>query len=65
MFNASPRRALLPCHVREVTQSEDGIDLGPEVISEENMDENPLAAIMDFYRKEVATDLSDPKQNSL
>jgi hypothetical protein len=51
--------------VREVTQSEDGIDLGPEVTSEEDMDTNPLAAIMDFYRKEVATDLSDPKQNSL
>jgi hypothetical protein len=51
--------------VREVTQSEDGIDLGPEVTSEENTDENPLAAIMDFYRKEMATDLTDPKQNSL
>ena len=51
--------------VREVTQSEDGVDLGPEVTSEEDMDTNPLAAIMDLYRKEVATDLSDPKQNSI
>ena len=51
--------------VREVTQSEDGIDLGPEVTSEEDMDTNPLAAIMDLCRKEIATDLRDPKQNSL
>jgi hypothetical protein len=53
--------------VREVTQSEDGIDLGPEVTSEEDMDTNPLAAIMDAYKREVADkyDPDNPKQTSL
>jgi hypothetical protein len=51
--------------VREVTQSEEGIDLGPEVTSEEDMNANPLAAIMEFYKREIADDPNNPKQSSL
>jgi hypothetical protein len=53
--------------VREVTQSEDGVDLGPEVTSEENADDNPMAWLIEGCKRAMGDqyDPNNPKHVSL
>jgi len=53
--------------VREIIQTEDGVDLGPEITSEENANDNPMAWLIEGCKRAMGDqyDPNNPKHVSL